>query len=115
MAENPAWDPPPTDEEKQQTGKNAQANMGRFAAAEGNSDLRERLGEIKVPMLLLVASADQMVPEAAMTPYQELIPSCTRIILHGAAHEMPISMAETWVKLVVDFVDRGEYFVVNMG
>lgn len=113
--EDPAWDSPPTDEEKQQTGKNAQANMGRFAAPEGNSDLKERLGEIKVPVLLLVAGADQMIPEAAMRPYQELIPNCTRIIVYGAAHELPISAAATWVKLVGDFVDRGEYFVVNMG
>ena len=113
--ENPAWDPPPTDDEKQQTGKNAQANMARFTAPEGISDLRERLSEINVPVLLLVASADQMIPEEAMKPYQESIPSCTRIILYGAAHEMPIAMADTWVKLVADFVDRGEYFVVNMG
>lgn len=113
--EDPAWDSPPTDEEKQQTGKNAQANMGRFVAPEGNSDLKERLGEIKVPVLLLVAGADQMIPEAAMRPYQELIPNCTRIIVYGAAHELPISAAATWVKLVGDFVDRGEYFVVNMG
>lgn len=113
--EDPAWDSAPSDEEKQQTGKNAQANMGRFAAPEGNSDLKERLGEIKVPVLLLVAGADAMIPEAAMRPYQELIPSCTRIIIYGAAHELPISAATTWVKLVADFVDRGEYFVVNMG
>jgi pimeloyl-ACP methyl ester carboxylesterase len=113
--ESPAWDAPPTEEERAQTGKNAQANMGRFAAPEGNSDLRERLAEIKVPVLLLVAGADQMIPEEAMRPYQELIPSCTRIILYAAAHELPISAAATWVKLVADFVDRGEYFVVNMG
>jgi pimeloyl-ACP methyl ester carboxylesterase len=113
--ENPAWDAPPSEQEKQQTGKNAQANMHRFAAPEGNSDLKERLAEINVPVLLLVAGADQMIPEAAMRPYQELIPSCTRIIVYGAAHELPISAAATWCKLVADFVDRGEYFVVNMG
>jgi hypothetical protein len=56
-----------------------------------------------------------MIPEAAMTPYQELIPHCTRVIVYGAAHELPISAATTWVKLVADFADRGEYFVVNMG
>src|SRR6185437_1235492 len=51
--ESPAWDAPPTEEERQQTGKNAQANIQRFAAPEGNSDLKERLGEITVPVLLL--------------------------------------------------------------
>jgi len=113
--EDPAWDSPPTEEEKQQTGKNAQANMARFASPDANADLKARLAEIKLPVLLLVAGADQMIPEEAMKPYQELIPHCTRIILYGAAHELPISAAQTWVKLVADFVDRGEYFVVNMG
>jgi len=113
--ENPAWDSAPSDEEKQQTGKNAQANMSRHASRDGNADLKARLGEIKVPVLLLVSGADQMIPEEAMKPYQELIPQCTRIIVYGAAHELPISSAATWVKLVADFVDRGEYFVVNMG
>src|SRR6185437_5887548 len=61
--ENPAWDSTPTDEEKQQTGKNAQANMARFASPDAN--LKARLAEIKVPVLLLVADADQMIPEAA--------------------------------------------------
>ncbi len=62
-----------------------------------------------------MAGAPQMIPEEAMKPYQELIPQCTRIILYGAAHELPIATAQIWVKLVADFVDRGEYFVVNMG
>lgn len=113
--EHPAWDAPPTPEEREQIAKNAQMNMSRFAAPGGNSDLKERLAEIKVPVLLLVAGADQMIPEEAMGSYQERIPNCMRIVLYGAAHEMPISAAETWVKLVGDFVDRGEYFVVNMG
>jgi 4,5:9,10-diseco-3-hydroxy-5,9,17-trioxoandrosta-1(10),2-diene-4-oate hydrolase len=113
--ESPAWDSAPTEEEKQQTGKNAQANMARFASPDASADLRARLAEIKVPVLLLVAGADQMIPEEAMKPYQELILHCTRIVIYGAAHELPISAAQTWVKLVADFVDRGEYFVVNMG
>jgi len=113
--DRPAWDAPPSAEEREQTARNAQANMARFAAADGNAELRERLGEIKLQTLLLVAGADQMIPEEAMKPWQELIPNCTRIVLYGAAHEMPVAAAETWVKLVGDFVDRGEYFVVNLG
>jgi pimeloyl-ACP methyl ester carboxylesterase len=113
--DDPAWDSAPTEEEKQQTGKNAQANMARFASPDANADLKARLAEIKVPVLLLVAGADQMISEEAMKPYQELIPQCTRIIIYGAAHELPISAAQIWVKLVADFIDRGEYFVVNMG
>ncbi|HVA14561.1 MAG TPA: alpha/beta hydrolase [Stellaceae bacterium] len=113
--DQPAWDSPPSAEERAQTAKNAQANLARFAAPEGHNDLRARLAEIEVLTLLLVAGADRMIPAEAMRPYQELIPRCTRIILYGAAHEMPIAAAEIWVKLVGDFVARGEYFLVNMG
>ena len=113
--DRPSWTEPPTEEERQRIARNARENMGRFAAPEGNSDLKARLSEIAVPTLLIAATHDKMVPEAALEPYQEGIPSCTRILIHGAAHEMPISAAPQWVKLVADFVDRGEYFVVNMG
>jgi len=34
--------------------------------------------------------------------------------MHSAAHELPIAEGAAWVKLVSDFVDRGEYFLVNM-
>ncbi|HKT20837.1 MAG TPA: alpha/beta hydrolase [Stellaceae bacterium] len=113
--DHPSWSEPPTEGERQRIARNARENMGRFSAPEGNSDLRARLSEIAVPTLLICATGDEMVPEAALEPYQESIPHCTRILIHGAAHEMPIAAAPQWVKLVADFVDRGEYFVVNMG
>ena len=55
------------------------------------------------------------IPAEAFSPYPQHIPRCIRIFIHGAAHEMPISAAEAWVKLVSEFVDRGEYFLVNNG
>lgn len=113
--DSPSWTAPPSEDERQRIARNARENMGRFTAPEGNSDLKARLGEIAVPVLLLCATHDAMIPEMALEPYQEAVPHCTRILIHGAAHEMPISAAPQWVKLVADFVDRGEYFVVNMG
>jgi 4,5:9,10-diseco-3-hydroxy-5,9,17-trioxoandrosta-1(10),2-diene-4-oate hydrolase len=113
--DEPGWTAPPTDEERQRIGRNAQTNMTRFSAPEGNSDLLARLGEIKMPCLLVCSTDDRIVPEEAMRPYQQAIPGCIRIFIHGAAHEMPISAAPQWVRLVSDFVDRGEYFVVNRG
>lgn len=113
--DQPSWDAPPTAEEQQRIARNARENMKRFAAPEGNSDLRAQLGEIKAPTLLICATHDGMIPEEALKPYQQEIPSCTRIFIYGAAHEMPISAAPRWVKLVGEFVDRGEYFIVNMG
>ncbi len=111
--DHPIWLTPPSEAERQQTARNAQANMGRFAAPEGNTDLLARLGEIKVPTLLICASDDRMIPAEAMRPYQQHIAGCVRIFIYGAAHEMPVCAVHQWVKLVGEFVDRGEYFVVN--
>ena len=110
----PVWDAPPTEEERQRIARNARENMRRFAAPAGNTDLLERLPEIKAPTLLICGTDDRMIPIEAMAPYQQQIRGCSRIFIHGAAHEMPISAAHAWVKLVGEFVDRGEYFLVNM-
>lgn len=112
---HPVWDAPPSEEERHRIASNARDNMGRFAAPSGNSDLLARLTEIKVPTLLICGTEDRMIPDSAMLPYQQQIPGCIRIFIHGAAHEMPISAAHQWTKLVGEFVDRGEYFLVNMG
>lgn len=113
--DHPAWSAPPSEAEQQRIARNATANMARFHAPEGNPELLDRLGEIKAPTLLLWATHERLLPAAAMLPYQLHIPSCTRIFIYGAAHEMPIAAAKPWVRLVSQFVDRGEMFVVNMG
>ena len=111
----PSWTAAPDAAEQKRIAGNAQANMDRLRAAEGNADLLARLGEIKVPTLLLWATGERLLPAEAMLPYQERIPRCHRILIHGAAHELPIAAAPRWVRLVADFVDRGEMFVVNTG
>jgi pimeloyl-ACP methyl ester carboxylesterase len=113
--DHPDWSEPPTEAERQRIAKNAAANMTRFGAADGSEDLLGRLAEIKAPTLLLWATHERLLPPEAMLPYQLHIPSCTRIFIHGAAHEMPIAAARPWVRLVTAFADRGEMFVVNMG
>jgi pimeloyl-ACP methyl ester carboxylesterase len=113
--DTPAWSAPPTPSERQRIARNAQYNMHRFHAPDGNADLLRRLYEIAAPTLLLWATGERLLPAAAMLPYQERIPRCTRILIHGAAHELRIAAAPRWVRLVGDFVDRGEMFVVNLG
>lgn len=111
----PAWDAPPTEEERARIRKNAQANMARVRPADGNAALLERLSEIKAPVLVLEAGADRLIPSEALRPYQDRIRTCYRVVLYNAAHELPISAASRWVALVADFIDRGEFFVVNTG
>lgn len=111
--DQPSWAGPPGEAERARIAANAQANMRRFA--DTAEELRGRLGEIKAPTLLLWGMGDRLIPDQAMLPYQLGIPACTRILLYGAAHELPIAACGPWVRLVADFVDRGERFVVNKG
>ncbi len=112
--DHPSWTTPPSAEERQRIAANAQANTNRFAAPAGNVDLLARLDAIAQPTLLICAGDDRLIPAEALRPYQQQIRGCHRIFVHGAAHEIPISAAGPWVKLVGEFVDRGEYFLVNM-
>jgi pimeloyl-ACP methyl ester carboxylesterase len=113
--DTPAWSAPPTEEEHARTRKNAAGYMQTFRNEDGNAELLARLKEIKAPTLVVVASADQIVPPEAMVPYQKNISWSYRMFIYGAAHELPISAAPRWVNLVADFIDRGEAFVVNIG
>jgi pimeloyl-ACP methyl ester carboxylesterase len=80
-----------------------------------DADLLARLDEVKVPALLLCGAADPLPAQEAALAYQERIASVTRILIHGAAHDAPLAAAPSWARLVADFVDRGEFFVVNPG
>ncbi len=81
------------------------------APAPANAALLPRLAEITAPCLLLQASKAPAPQQAAMEAYQERIPRATRILFYGDTLEA----TPAWTRLVADFIDRGEQFVVNAG
>ncbi len=113
--ETPFWSAPPTAEDRARIQRNAAENMPRTHSPHNNRDLEDRLGEIAAPTLILVAGNDQIAPPDATVPFQKKIQNGHRIVIHGAAHELPISAAPRWTHLIADFIARGEVFVVNQG
>lgn len=109
--EQPSWSFPPTAEEQERIRRNASFNMQKFGGT--NDDLLERLGEITAPVLVLWGTEDRLVPPDGSALYQKHIPHALRMLIYGAAHELPISATRQWVSLVTDFIKRGEFFVVN--
>jgi pimeloyl-ACP methyl ester carboxylesterase len=83
------------------------------APAPADAALLARLGEIKAPCLLLLASNSPAPLQEAMAAYQQRLQRATRILFYGAAHDLTREPA--WTRLVADFVARGERFVVNLG
>jgi pimeloyl-ACP methyl ester carboxylesterase len=109
---NPAWSEAPTDEDRAARQRNASANAARLRPADGNSELRERLGEIAAPTLVLWGTADQVVPPESGRDYVRAIPNSYRVLIYGAAHSLPVAACRQFVALTTDFIERGEGFVV---
>ena len=110
---SPAWSEPLTAEDLQRRQRNVQANMARMRPANGNADLLERLHEITAPTLVLWGTGDQVIPPEQSQIYEKHIPHCHRIYIYGAAHALPVSACDKFVRLVTDFIERGDAFVVN--
>lgn len=81
------------------------------APAAADEALVARLGDIAAPCLLLQASQASAADQAAIAAYQQSLPRATRILFYGANLEP----TPAWTRLVADFIDRGEQFVVNIG
>jgi pimeloyl-ACP methyl ester carboxylesterase len=111
--DSPSWSSPPNDYEQPRIRRNAAFNMQHFGG--DNADLLERLAEVKVPVLLIWGTEDRLVPPDGSGIYQKHMPHALRMFIHGAAHELPIAATQQWAALVRDFIQRGEFFVVNTG
>jgi pimeloyl-ACP methyl ester carboxylesterase len=85
-----------------------------LSAPEAADDaLLARLGEIKAPCLLLQSSNAPAPQQAAMATYQQHLARSTRILIYRAKSDL--KSEPSWLRLVADFIDRGERFVVNQG
>jgi pimeloyl-ACP methyl ester carboxylesterase len=111
--ERPSWTSPPTEEEQQRIRRNAGFNMQNFGGS--NEELLGRLHEVKAPVLVLWGTEDRLVSPDGSGVYQKHIPHAVRMFIYGAAHELPIAATREWVALVRDFIQRGEFFLVNSG
>jgi pimeloyl-ACP methyl ester carboxylesterase len=109
--DNPTWSAPPGAEDQARIGRNAAFNMQHFGGP--NDELRQRLPEVKAPVLVLWGTEDHMLLPEGSGVYQQLMPHALRTFIYGSAHELPIAATSKWVALVTDFVRRGEFVVVN--
>jgi pimeloyl-ACP methyl ester carboxylesterase len=113
--EDPDWSEPPSDADEARRVRNTGANAQRYRSPEAMQALLARLPEVKAPTLLLWGTEDRISPPELGSPYKQLIPNAYRVYVHGAAHSLPVAAGPRFVKLTLDFFDRGEFFVVNPG
>lgn len=80
-----------------------------------DSALADRLGEIEVLTLILHGTKDGVIPAASMRFLKRRIQHTFLIFIYDAAHAIEVDQPEHFTGLVVDFLKRGEAFLVNPG
>lgn len=113
--DDPDWSEPPSMADEERRARNTAANAQRYRSPEAMQALLAKLPDVKAPTLLLWGTDDRISPPELGAPYKQLIPNAYRVYVHGAAHSLPIAAGARFVKLTLDFLDRGEFFVVNPG
>lgn len=68
------------------------------------TDLRERLGAVECPVLLLAGERDTLVPLIAMQAARDLFSAATLRVIDGAGHAPFISHPEEVVRLIAEFL-----------
>ena len=72
----------------------------------GRHDVRDRLGELSMPVHVIGAAHDQMVPPWKSTELADLIPSAKLTMVDGAPHMVSIEDAEQFNAAVVGFLEE---------
>jgi pimeloyl-ACP methyl ester carboxylesterase len=67
-------------------------------------DFRDRLGDVKVPVLLVWGREDNLVPVKDADEFERLIPDARKVILEDTGHVPMLERPETFNDLVVDFL-----------
>jgi pimeloyl-ACP methyl ester carboxylesterase len=68
-------------------------------------DFRDRLDDIKVPVLLVWGREDNLVPVEDADEFERLIPNARKVILEDTGHVAMLERPHTFNDLVVDFLE----------
>ena len=79
----------------------------RQAKAANRHDLRERLGELDLPVHVIGAERDALVPAWKTKELADLIPGARLTVVEGAAHGLNMERADEFNALVLGFLGEG--------
>jgi pimeloyl-ACP methyl ester carboxylesterase len=71
-------------------------------------DFRDRLGNVKVPVLLVWGREDNLVPVKDADEFERLIPNARKVIFEDTGHVPMLERPQTFDDLVVDFLAEPE-------
>ena len=76
-----------------------------LVGAVGVEENRERLAEIKIPVLLIWGSEDRISPPANSDILLDAVQGAKRVIIDGAPHPCYLDQPDTWHTAVLNFLD----------
>jgi pimeloyl-ACP methyl ester carboxylesterase len=79
---------------------------------EFDHELADRLPEITVRTLVLFGDRDGIIPATNGATWRRLLPNCSLIIVHSAAHDIQCDRAEAFADVVGDWLARGWHFLL---
>lgn len=79
---------------------------------EDDPALAGRLPELAVRTLVLFGDRDGIVPPHNGRTWRRLLPNCSFVLVHDAAHDIQGDRAEAFADVVGDWLDRGWQFLI---
>jgi len=67
----------------------------------------------ETPTLVVVGTADAVVPPATERTYTERLPNAHLVFVYDAGHDVSADRPEAFAEVVIDFLERREAFVIN--
>ena len=83
--------------------------FARQLAASSRHDTRERLGSLSLPVHVIGAEHDLLVPIWKSRELAELIPEARLTVIDGAPHGASVERAEEFNRLVLDFIAEAQH------
>lgn len=79
---------------------------------EFDEQLAARLPECAVRSLVVFGDEDGVIPPSNGRSFRQLMPNCSYVLVHQAAHDVQADRAEAFADLVGEFLDRGWNFLL---
>jgi pimeloyl-ACP methyl ester carboxylesterase len=79
---------------------------------EFDQELADQLPDVAVRTLVLFGDRDGIVPAENGRTYRRLMPNCSYVLVHDAAHDIQGDRAEAFADVVGDFLTRGWQFLL---
>ncbi|WP_216896760.1 alpha/beta fold hydrolase [Nocardia alni] len=79
---------------------------------EYDQELADRLPELSTRTLVIFGDRDGVIPPHNGRTWRQLLPNCSYILVHDAAHDIQCDRPESYAEVVGDWLARGWQFLV---